>query len=141
MREALARLLALATSLIVLAAAILFAWFQNSGTGAAVAAEPPPVTAAEAAAPGEVNLIARGREVYLAAECSSCHAIDGEGNPRNPLDGVGSNLSPEEIRHFTIADPAVAEDLAPRIAAAKKEFAKLPAKDLDALVAYLASLK
>lgn len=136
MREALARLLALATGLVVLAAAIAFAWFQNAGTATAVAAEPPPV-----AADADVARIERGRAVYADAGCAGCHAIDGQGNPRNPLDGVGSSLSPEEIRHYTTADPAVADDLAPRVVAAKKEFAKLPAEDLDALVAYLSSLK
>lgn len=141
MREALARLLALATGLVVLAAAILFAWVQNAAIRPAVAAEPSPLPAAEAASTGDAALIARGREVYAKAGCAGCHAIDGEGNPRNPLDGVGSNLAPEEIRHYTIADPEVADDLAPRVAAAKKEFAKLPAEDLDALVAYLSSLK
>lgn len=141
MRETLARLLALATGLVVLAAALLFAWFQNAGAGTAVAAEPPPVPAAEAASADDAALVARGREVYLAANCAACHAIAGEGNPRIPLDGVGGSLSGDEIRHYTVADPAVAEDLAPRIAATKKEFAKLPAEDLDALVAYLSSLK
>lgn len=141
MREALARLLALATGLVVLAAAILFAWIQNAGAGPALATEAPPATAAGTASTGEAALLTRGREVFLAADCAGCHAIGGEGNPRNPLDGVGRRLTPEEIRHYTIADPAVAEDLAPRIAAAKKDYANLPAEDLDALVAYLASLK
>lgn len=141
MREALARLLALATGLVVLAAAILFAWVQNAAITPAVAAEPSPLPAAEAASTGDAALIARGREVFLEADCAGCHAVGGEGNPRNPLDGVGGRLTQEEIRHFTIADPAIADDLAPRIAAAKKDYAKLPAKDLDALVAYLSSLK
>jgi len=141
MREALARLLALATGLVVLAAAILFAWIQNTTIRPAAATEAPPVPAAETALTGDAALIARGREVYAKAGCAGCHSIDGEGNPRNPLDGVGSNLPPEEIRRYTIGDPEVADDLAPRVVAAKRAFAQLPAEDLDALVAYLASLK
>jgi mono/diheme cytochrome c family protein len=141
MREALARLLALATGLVVLVAALLFSWLRNAEAGIAVAAEPPPVPVSEAASADDAALVARGREVYLAANCAACHAIGGEGNPRIPLDGVGSSLSGEEIRHYTVADPEVAEDLAPRVAAAKKEYQKLPAEDLDALVAYLSSLK
>jgi len=141
MREALARLFALASGLVVLGAAVLFAVIQNAGTGTADAAEPPPVPTAAAAKPAASAVIDRGREVYAEAGCAGCHAIDGEGNPRNPLDGVGSNLSPEEILHYTIADPVVAEDLAPRVVAAKKAYATLPPEDLDAMVAYLSSLK
>jgi mono/diheme cytochrome c family protein len=136
MREALARLLALATGLVVLVAAVAFAGFQNAGTTTAVAAEPPP-----GAAEADPARIERGRAVYADAGCAGCHAIAGEGNPRNPLDGVGGRMTPEEIRQYTIADPAIADDLAPRVAAAKKEFQKLPADDLDALVAYLSSLE
>jgi mono/diheme cytochrome c family protein len=134
MREALARLLALATGLVVLIAAIAFAGFQNSGGPAAVAAEPAPAAA-------ETARVERGRAVYDEQGCAACHSIAGEGNPRNPLDGVGARLTPEEIRAYTTADATVADDLAPRIAAAKKDYQKIPADDLDALVAYLASLR
>lgn len=141
MREALARMLALATGLVVLATAMAFGWYQNPGSGEAIAAEPRPASATEPASSADRSLETRGREVYVDAGCAGCHAIGGEGNPRNPLDGVGSRLSPDEIRHFTVADPAVAEDLAPRVVAAKRKFAKMPAEDLDALVAFLSSLK
>ena len=79
--------------------------------------------------------IARGQEVYAEARCRKCHAINGVGNKRWPLDGVGGKLPPEQIRKWIVAP----KEMDPKVK--KKGFDKLPVADVDALVAYLSSLK
>jgi len=83
-----------------------------------------------------------GEEVYAAQKCSMCHAIAGKGKAANPLDGVGAKLSAADIKQW-IVDP---KGMTTKSGSTKKppmpaKYAGLPAADLDALVAYLASLK
>lgn len=84
---------------------------------------------------------AKGAEVYAAQKCSLCHSIAGKGNPKGSLDGVGKKLSAADIKAW-ITDPATqtAKAKAER-KPAMKAYPNLPAADLDALVAYLGSLK
>jgi mono/diheme cytochrome c family protein len=84
----------------------------------------------------------RGAEVYAAQKCQMCHAIAGKGNKSNPLDGVGSKLSAEDIKRW-ITHPA---EMTAKTKSTKKppmpaKYASLPPADLDALVAYMQSLK
>jgi mono/diheme cytochrome c family protein len=86
--------------------------------------------------------IKRGQEVYTAQKCQLCHAIAGKGNKANPLDGVGKKLSAEETKEW-ITHPV---EMAKKINSTKKppmtaKYGGLSAADLDALVAYLQSLK
>jgi len=86
--------------------------------------------------------IKKGQAVYTAQKCSLCHAIAGKGNKANPLDGVGAKLKADEIKEW-ITHPVEA---AAKAKSTKKppmtaKYGKLPAADLDALVAYMASLK
>jgi mono/diheme cytochrome c family protein len=89
----------------------------------------------------DAALVKKGQEVYTAQKCQVCHAIAGKGNKQNPLDGVGAKLSAEEIRNW-IVDPA---GMTAKTKSSKKPPMpakyKLPAADLDALVAYMQSLK
>jgi len=84
----------------------------------------------------------KGEEVYAAQKCQVCHAIGGKGNKQNPLDGVGKKLTADEIRQW-ITNPT---EMTAKTKSTKKppmpaKYAKLPAADLDALVAYMQSLK
>jgi len=84
----------------------------------------------------------KGEAVYGAQKCMTCHAISGKGNKNNPLDGIGAKLSADEIRHW-IVDPV---DAATKAKSTKKppmpaRYAKLPADDINNLVAYMQSLK
>lgn len=88
---------------------------------------------------------AKGAKVYADQKCSMCHAIAGKGNKAGPLDDVGTKLSADDIRQW-IVDPAgmTAKTKAPRKPAMTSVAAKLkalPKDDVDALVAYLSSLK
>ena len=98
---------------------------------------PPVVTIIQDAA-----LVAKGEKVYEAQKCSVCHVIAGKGNKTNPLDGVGKKLSKEEI-HAWIVDPVAtaAKMKSTKKPPMPKRYDKLPAADLDALVAYMQSLK
>jgi mono/diheme cytochrome c family protein len=84
---------------------------------------------------------ARGAEVYAAQKCAVCHAIGGKGNAKGALDSVGSKLTADEIRQW-IVDPVAmtAKTKAERKPPMAAKYASLPKADLDALVAYLASL-
>jgi mono/diheme cytochrome c family protein len=86
--------------------------------------------------------IKKGQAVYGAQKCQMCHQIAGTGNKANPLDGVGAKLSAADIKLW-ITHPT---DMTAKAKSTKKpvmpnKYANLPAADLDALVAYLASLK
>jgi mono/diheme cytochrome c family protein len=96
-----------------------------------------PVAGAQDAAP-----IASGEKVYAAQKCSLCHSVAGKGNKKNPLDGVGTKLSADDIRKWiTHPDEMSAQTKSTKKPPMPKKFDKLPAADLDALVAYLHSLK
>ena len=85
---------------------------------------------------------AQGAKVYADQKCSMCHSIAGKGNPKGSLDEVGSKLTAAEI-HDWIVKPTemTAKAKADRKPPMPAKYASLPKEDLDALVAYLASLK
>jgi mono/diheme cytochrome c family protein len=96
----------------------------------------------DAAAGQDAALIKKGQEVYAAQKCAVCHSIGGVGKKTSPLDGVGKKLSAEEIRDW-ILKPA---EMTKKTNSTKKpvmpaKYSKLPAADVDALVAYMQSLK
>jgi mono/diheme cytochrome c family protein len=74
-------------------------------------------------------------------KCSLCHSIAGKGNPKGPLDGVGSKLSAAEIREWIVNPKAMATKTGATRTPAMRPYSDLPPADLDALVAYLQSLK
>ncbi|HTL02141.1 MAG TPA: cytochrome c [Vicinamibacterales bacterium] len=84
--------------------------------------------------------VARGATVYAAQKCSVCHSIAGKGNAKGSLDAVGTKLSAAEIHAWIVdATGQTAKTKATR-KPAMKNYA-LPKEDVDALVAYLATLK
>jgi mono/diheme cytochrome c family protein len=92
--------------------------------------------AADAAASVE-----KGAALYTEKKCQMCHSVAGKGNAKGSLDGVGDKLSAADIRKW-LTEPA---EMTKKANATRKpampSFAKLPAADLDALTAYLSSLK
>jgi mono/diheme cytochrome c family protein len=81
-----------------------------------------------------------GEKVYADQKCTLCHSIGGKGNLKGPLDGVGDKLSAEEIRAWMID----AKGMTTKTKATRKPEMKsytLPKADLDALIAYLSTLK
>ncbi len=81
-----------------------------------------------------------GEKVFTDQKCTLCHSVGGHGNPKGPLDDVGSKLTADEIRQWiTDAKGMSAKTKAPR-KPEMKQF-NLPKDDVDALVAYLQTLK
>jgi len=99
------------------------------------------------AAPASGDIIALGKEQWQLQECYNCHKLFGEGGKkRGPeLDNIGNLLKPEELKQ-KIVDPQswMADGF-------EKEYDKkkmpdkykelMEEKDIDALVAFLATLK
>ena len=86
--------------------------------------------------------VKQGEGVYNAQKCQICHSVAGKGNKQNPLDGVGAKHSADDLRKW-IVDPAA---MTAKAKSTKKppmpnKYAGLPAADVDALVAYMQSLK
>lgn len=83
---------------------------------------------------------AKGEQLFAAQKCSICHSIAGKGNPKGSLDAVGSKLSADEIRMWLVDAKAMTAKTKAQRKPEMRQFA-LPKEDVDALVAYLASLK
>jgi mono/diheme cytochrome c family protein len=99
-------------------------------------------TTALASARQDEALIKKGQEVYTAQKCQVCHSIAGKGNKTNPLDGVGKKLSADEIRQWIINPTEMtAKTKSTKKPPMQNKYGKLPAADIDALVAYMQSLK
>lgn len=84
--------------------------------------------------------VQKGAQVFTAQKCSLCHAVAGKGNAKGSLDGVGAKLSAAEIKQW-LTDP---DGMTKKSGATRKPPMKiktLAADDLDALVAYLQTLK
>lgn len=89
--------------------------------------------------------IQRGKTTYDARKCATCHQIAGHGNRRFPLDGVGGRLSEADLRRW-LTDPGAMERAKPRQPAVRmsewlETERRLRPDEIDALVAYLATLK
>lgn len=98
------------------------------------------LAAATAAAAQDPKLIARGAEVYTAQKCALCHSIAGSGNKNGSLDGVGSKLSEADVRAWMVDTAGMTAKTKSTRKPPMRAY-KLPPADLDALVAYLVSLK
>ena len=85
--------------------------------------------------------VEKGQQVYAAQKCSVCHSVDGKGNAKGPLEGVGSNLSADEIRQWIVNPAEMTKKTKAERKPPMRAYPNLPKEDLDALVAYMASLK
>ncbi len=100
------------------------------------------ISSAGIATAQDAALVKKGQEIYAAQKCSTCHSIAGKGGKQSPLDGVGKKLSAEDTKAW-IVTPV---EMTKKTSSTKKppmpnKWAKLPAADVDALVAYMQSLK
>ena len=93
-----------------------------------------------AAAPSAQDLASKGKDVYTAQKCAVCHSIAGVGNKRGALEGVGAKLSTDDIRQWITNAPEMTAKIKSERKPPMKSFT-LAKDDLDALVAYLQTLK
>ena len=85
--------------------------------------------------------VAQGEKLYAQHKCSMCHAIAGKGNPKGPLDETGTKHSADELRQW-LTNP---QEMAVKSKSTRKppmpSYAKLSKDDVEALVAYMQTLK
>ena len=89
---------------------------------------------------GAQDLKAKGEKLFTDQKCSLCHSVAGKGNAKGALDDVGSKLQTADIRSW-ITD---AKGMTAKSGATRKPEMKqytLEKDDVDALVAYLTTLK
>jgi cytochrome c2 len=89
----------------------------------------------------DAKQIERGAKVYVDQKCSMRHSVAGKGNPKGPLDDVGSRLSADEIREWIVNPAEMTKKTKAERKPPMRAYASLSKEDLDGLVAYMASLK
>jgi len=86
--------------------------------------------------------VARGKQLYEEQKCRMCHNLGGVGNPKGVvLDEVGSKDSAEVMKMWLTDPKAMVAKTGSTRKPPMRSFASLPAADIDALVAYLSTLK
>ena len=86
------------------------------------------------------DLKAQGEKIFTDQKCTLCHSVAGKGNVKGALDDVGTKLTAADIRAWIVdAKAQTAKSGATRKPDMKQY--TLPKEDVDALVAYLSSLK
>lgn len=83
----------------------------------------------------------KGVAVYAAQKCSMCHSLDGKGQAKGPLDGVGKKMSADDIRKWIVTPAEMTAKANATRKPVMRAYPNLPKEDLDALVAYLAAKK
>ena len=108
-------------------------WLTAMGLGLAM------MTATAAAQ--DAKLVERGQKLYAEQKCSMCHAIAGKGQAKGALDDVGTKYSAEELRQW-LTNP---KEMSAKVKSTRKppmpSYAKLAKEDVEALVAYMQTLK
>jgi mono/diheme cytochrome c family protein len=83
---------------------------------------------------------AKGEKLFVDQKCTLCHSVAGKGNAKGPLDSVGTKLTADEIRAWITDAKGMTEKSKATRKPAMKTYA-LPKDDVDALVAYMQTLK
>jgi mono/diheme cytochrome c family protein len=87
--------------------------------------------------------VAAGKKLYADLKCSTCHRAEGKGPKQLTLDGVGAKMPVAQIRAWIASPVEMEAKLAkpPAIKMSTMMKKKLADADIDALVAYVLSLK
>lgn len=142
MRQKWAKFIAFLSGLLVLLLSVIFAIMQNQVELFDSARQKPVlVNELQKTVASDNLLIEKGRKVYQQQACMRCHSIAGKGNPRNSLDGVGIRLSADELRNMITGENVHGSKMPGYVTELKKEYARLPEIELDALLAYMQSLR
>ena len=85
---------------------------------------------------------ADGEKVFAEKKCTACHLVGDVGNKKGPvLDGVGSKLTRADIRQWITDAPDMAAKANITRKPPMKAYTDFTKAEVDALVAYLATLK
>lgn len=85
--------------------------------------------------------IERGMKAYADQKCSACHSVAGKGNQKGALDDVGSRLTSDELRAWLVNPAEMTKKTKAERKPPMRAYPNLAKEDLDAIVAYMASLK
>jgi mono/diheme cytochrome c family protein len=96
------------------------------------------IAAGNASAQGSA---ADGEKVFAAQKCTICHSVGAQGNKKGPLDNVGAKMSADDIRLWITNAPEMAAKAKAERKPAMKAYTSLSKADVDALVAFVQSLK
>jgi len=100
------------------------------------------LTVALGASSSAEDKVARGKQLFEQQKCKMCHNLGGAGNPKGvALDEVGSKHSPEVLEKWLTNPKEMAQKAGSTRKPPMQSFAKLPPPDIEALVAYLSTLK
>ena len=143
MRERIAILVAFLTVCFAISISALFAWKHNA---AIARATPVSGVSTNSNLKAQNDPVAKnglgppGAEIYQAKHCRTCHSIKGVGNPRSPLDGVGSRLNRAELREAIIGTGAASSKMSGAVRQRKARYAEMPEDEMSKLIDYLATL-
>jgi mono/diheme cytochrome c family protein len=84
--------------------------------------------------------VAKGEKLFADQKCTLCHSIGDKGNKKGPLDGVATKIKADEIRDWLVDAKGMTAKTKPTRKPEMKAYT-LPKEDVDALVAYLTTLK
>jgi mono/diheme cytochrome c family protein len=85
--------------------------------------------------------VEKGQQVFAAQKCSLCHAVAGKGNAKGALDHVAAKWKADDLRRWIVDAKTMATTHRATRKPPMKDYAGLPKADVDALVAYLQTLK
>jgi mono/diheme cytochrome c family protein len=81
-----------------------------------------------------------GEKVFADQKCALCHSVGGRGNAKGPMEEALSKLSADDIRAWITDAKGMTDKTKATRKPAMKQYT-LPKEDVDALVAYLTSMK
>jgi mono/diheme cytochrome c family protein len=135
LRESRARWLAMATAILVVSLAAVFAGLRNRGD---TLPPRPGAAAGSAAAPSRTFDRATALAAFERLHCAACHAFEGRGSGV-PLDGVGRRHGRAAIRDLALGQGTARDALPAGVVQLKQRAAADP--QLDAVVELLAQSK
>ena len=93
------------------------------------------------AAAQDAKLAERGQKLYAEQKCSMCHSVAGKGNAKGPIDDAGTKYTAEELRQWLINPKEMTAKVKSTRKPPMSNYAKLSKEDIEALVAYMQTLK
>ena len=93
--------------------------------------------------PGADARVGIGKQLFaeMNPRCTVCHSLEGKGNPKGPLDDVGSRFEAEGIKQWLRTPSEMAKKHGRDRKPAMVPYPELTDEELDALAAYLVTLK
>ena len=84
--------------------------------------------------------VAQGEKLFVDQKCTLCHSVGDKGNKKGALDDVAAKLKNDEIREWIVDAKGMTAKTNATRKPAMKAYA-LPKEDVEALAAYLSTLK